>query len=70
MEALVSQIVAIIDRVRVGGTKVVVRWMLVRSSIFGVVVAGSDHTVLRTRGLRRVLVLRSWRGCPEVEGGM
>jgi hypothetical protein len=42
----------------------------VRSSISGVVEVGSDRTRLRTRGLRRVLELRNWCGCHEVESEM
>jgi hypothetical protein len=64
----VSQIVTVIGRVRVQGTKIVIRWMHVRSSISGVIAAGSDRTVLRARALRRVLVLGSWCGRYEVEG--
>jgi hypothetical protein len=64
----VGQIVAIIGRVGVRGAKVVIRWVRVRSLISGIVAAGSDRAVLRTRALRRVLVLESWRGYYEVEG--
>jgi hypothetical protein len=68
LEALAGRIVTVVGRVGVRGTKVVVRRMHVRSSIAKVIVARGDRTELRARGLRRVQVLGSWRGCHEVKG--
>jgi hypothetical protein len=68
MEALVGRIIAVIGRVGVWGTKIVIQWVHVRSSISAVVVATSDRGVLRSRALRRVPVLGSGCGCYEVEG--
>jgi hypothetical protein len=67
MEAFASRIVTVIGRVRVRGAKIVIRRMHVKSSISRVVAARSNRTVLRSRGLRRVLVLGSWCGRYEVE---
>jgi hypothetical protein len=68
MEAFTGRIVTVIGIVRVWGAKIVIQWMHVRSSISGVIAVGSDHTVLRTRALHRVLVLGSWHGRYDVEG--
>jgi hypothetical protein len=46
MEALTSRIIAVIGRVRIGSTKVIVRWMHMGLSIHGVIVTGGDRTEL------------------------
>jgi hypothetical protein len=46
MDALASQIIVVIGRVRVRGAEVVVRRMHVGLSIHGVVAVGGDHVEL------------------------